>query len=412
MRKNFNEVLANVESHREAPFPREEYADRLKRVRAGMAARKVELLFVSAPESIFYLTGFQAEWYQAQSGRPFPPSSGIAIRAERDDFIHFETPSEAILSRVSTISSDIRIFPIGMRRDGLSFIIDELRAAGYLKGTVGLERYNYRPNPIVSEQYVAAFQEQGLAVVDATDIIREARHIKSPLEMKCIEEATRIADIGMIAAKETIRPGVTELEVFGEMIAAMTRAGGEFPGILPPVMSGFRANCSHPIATRKKIAKGERVNVDVCGVYNRYHSNMARGFYVGDPPKDVLDFHNRVAAVFKAIEPVLRPGMEVATLIDTAHAYYAEQGVLDEAYWIGGYELGVAFPPDWVGPFIYDKSISKPGDQFLPMTVVNHEAVFFGPRQSGLSLTIDTFLFSAEGARIASRIPRDLCVLD
>jgi Xaa-Pro aminopeptidase len=371
----------------------------------------MDLLLVTAPESVFYLTGFQCEWYQAQSGRAFPPTSGVAISADSDAVIHFETPSEAILSRVSTVSKDIRIFPLGARRDGLSFIMDELAAAGLLQGTVGLERYNYRPNPVVSDQFVAAFVSRGMKVTDATDVLRDARHIKSPLEMKCIEEASRIADIGMQAARETIRPGVTELEVFGEIIAAMTKAGGEFPGILPPIVSGFRSNCSHPIASRKVIARGERVNVDVCGVYNRYHSNLARSFHVGEPPKEVLDFHNRVVGVFKVIESMLRPGLEVAALLRSVNAYYKGQGVLEEAYWIGGYELGIAFPPDWVGAFIYDDGITRAGETFEPMTVVNHESVFFSPLKSGLSLTIDTLAFDRSEARLASAMPRELCIL-
>jgi Xaa-Pro aminopeptidase len=411
VKKHFQEVLEATPAFRSLPFPEAEFADRLRRVRREMSARKIDLLFLSAPESIFYLTGFQCEWYQAQSGRAFPPTSGIAIAADREEFIHFETPSEAILSHVSTISKDIRIFPLGARRDGQTFILRELSAAGMLKGTVGLERYSYRPNPVISDKYVAAFESAGLKVVDATDLLRDLRRIKSPLEMKCIEEATRIADIGMRAAEATIRPGVTELEVFGEIIAAMTRAGGEFPGILPPVVSGFRSNCSHPIASRKVIEKGERVNVDVSGVYNRYHSNMARSFHVGEPPKPVLDFHNRIVGVFKIIEAMIRPGMEVSALLHAANDYYKNEGVLDEAYWIGGYELGIAFPPDWVGAFIYDDSITAPGEIFEPMTVVNHESVFFAPLKSGLSLTIDTLIFGPRDAKLASTIPRELRIL-
>lgn len=411
MRKHFQEALAAAPEFRTLVFPEAEFAQRLQRLRQAMASQKVDLLFLTAPESIFYLTGFQCEWYQAQSGPAFPPTSGIAVAADRADFIHFETPSEAILSHVTTVSKDIRIFPLEARRDGRDFILRELRAAGMLKGTVGLERYNYRPNPIISEQYVAAFEGAGLKVVDATALLRGLRRIKSPLEMECVEEASRIADIGMRAAQATIQPGVTELEVFGEVIAAMARAGGEFPGILPPVMAGFRANCSHPIASRKVIQKGERVNVDVSGVYNRYHSNICRGFYVGEPPKSVLDFHNTSVGVFRIVEEMIRPGLEVRSLLAAVSDYYKEQGLLPEAYWSGGYELGIAFPPDWVGAFIYDESITKPGETFEPMTVANHECVFFGPEKSGLAFTIETMIFGAGEARIASTFPRELQIL-
>jgi hypothetical protein len=43
--------------------------------------------------------------------------------------------------------------------------------------------------------------------------------------------------------------------------------------------------------------------------------------------------------------------------------------------------------------------------------VVNHECVFFGPQKSGLAFTIETLIFDQQGARIASRIPRELRIL-
>ena len=243
MKRNFLKALREAPSHKEVPFPREEYQGRLDRIRLGMADAGVDMLFLTSPESLFYVSGFQCEWYQAQSGRAFAPTSGIAVHVDHDRTIHFETPSEAILTAIGTVSEDVRIFPLETRRNGLAYILKELKAEGWLKGTVALELYNYRPNSIIAGQYQTGFEKAGAAVVDGTDIVRQVRHIKSPLEMAAMAEAARIADIGMAAARDAIQPGVMELEVFGEMIAAMTRAGGEFPGILPPVASGFRANC-------------------------------------------------------------------------------------------------------------------------------------------------------------------------
>jgi Xaa-Pro aminopeptidase len=414
MKGNFEAALANARNHNEAPFPPAEYRDRLTRVRRRMAEAQIDLLFAMAPESICYLSGFAGHWYQAQSGRAFPPTSGLAIHRDHDKTIHFETPSEAILTHIGTHSPDIRIFPVGSRRDGLPFILKELAATGWLKAgaRVGLELYNYRPNPVVAHRYEEGFAAASLEVVEATSIIQGARHIKSPAEMASLEEAARIAEIGMAAAEAAIAPGVSELEVFGVMVSAMTKAGGEFSGIIPPVISGFRSNALHPLATRRKIQKGERVNIDLCGVYNRYHVNMARGFWVGEPPQDALDIHNRSIGVFPAvIEPMLKPNLDVVAFCEALRDYYVGVGIWDECYWSGGYELGLAFPPDWVGSFIYDLSIAKPGEVFLPMTAVNHECNFFAPNRTGLSATIDTFLFGETEARIVTTRPRALKVL-
>lgn len=411
MKENFEAALAAANQHKELPFPEEEFTARLTRVRAAMAEAQVDILFATAPESIYYLTGFQCEWYQAQSGRAFPPTSGLAIHVDHDRMIHFETPSEAMLAAIGAVSTDVRIFPLEARRDGLPFILAELEAESWLRGCAGLELYNYRPNPIIAERYKAGFTDAGCTVVDATDIIRHTRHIKSTLEMEAVEEAARIADIGMLAARDAIAPGVTELEVFGEMIAAMTRAGGEFPAILPPVISGFRTHCLHPLASRKKIEPGDRVNVDLCGVYKRYHSNICRSFWVGEPPRSAVDLHNKSIAAYDIIEDMLRPGLPVVDLLSAVRDHYAAQGILDQSYWSGGYELGIAFPPDWVGARIYDLSMSSKTETFEPMTVANHECNFFAPEKTGLSATIETFLFFENSARIASQVSREIQVL-
>jgi Xaa-Pro aminopeptidase len=241
--------------------------------------------------------------------------------------------------------------------------------------------------------------------------LREVRWVKSPQEMAFIEQAGQITDIGLAAARDAIRPGATELEVYGEIIRAMARAGGENPAITLPVLSGPKANCGHALAGRRTIGRGEQINVDVCGVYNRYHCNAARSFYVGEPPREVVDFYDKAAGAMGLIENLIRPNLQVGELVTTLRAYYEEQGIWQDASWVGGYELGIGFPPDWVGNFVYEMSHGDSHVPFEPGTAVNFESVFYGPRMSGLTYLIDTLLFKEDSAGLASQMPRRLHVL-
>jgi hypothetical protein len=103
--------------------------------------------------------------------------------------------------------------------------------------------------------------------------------------------------------------------------------------------------------------------------------------------------------------------MSVVELVKTLRAYYEEQGIWEDASWVGGYELGIGFPPDWVGNFVYEMSHMDSRVQFEPGTAVNFESVFYGPRMSGLTYLIDTLLFKDDTAELASRMPRELHVL-
>jgi Xaa-Pro aminopeptidase len=314
--------------------------------------------------------------------------------------------------RFVTAARDVRIFPMDSRRDGIAFLIDELAGEGWLGGTVGLELHSYRPNPAVSARFRAAFEGADCTVVDGSAVLRQVRWIKSPQELAYIGQAGRIADIGLAAARDALAPGVTELEIYGEMVRAMALAGGEAPGITMPVLSGPKANCGHALAGRKTILAGEQVNIDVCGVFNRYHCNAARSFFLGEPPRAVVEHYDKAAGAFQVIEALLAPGLAAADLVQSLRVYYEETGIWDDRSWLGGYEMGIAFHPDWVGNFIYDVNSSENIDRVVePGTAVNYENQYFMPRQKGLYFMIETLCFFEDEARLMSKVPYELEVV-
>ncbi len=406
-------ILKYCSPQKEVPFSRNEYRNRLSRVRQIMARENIDLLFLSAPESLFYISGYQAEWYQSQSPRIWPPASGIAIHVDHNNFIQFDTEEEEILCRYTTVSPDVRIYRETAETTGmLSWIARELKKEGWLPGTVGLEMQSYRPNRVVSETFQSKIEKEGGKVVDGTDIVKEARAVKSPQEIAYVEKAVQIAEIGMTAAIELIRPGMTELQVYGEIVHAMAKAGGENPGIPVLVTSGPKSACLHALASRKKIQKGEIVNVDICGVYNRYHGDIARSLSMGKPNPDVAKVVELSARVFEVLGDLIRPNLPVSELNHRMKAYYQETGILQDRWWVGGYELGIAFPPDWVGEFVYDMDLDAGDKLFVPGTVVNYESNFYLPHKAGVSYQINTLIFAEKQARILGEIPNDLIVIE
>lgn len=394
------------------PFSASEFASRLNRVREEMARAGIDLLYVTAPESIYYLSGYQALWYQAQSLEHWEPISGIAIRADQDDYIQFETDAEVTLCKYSTITRDLRI----MNRHDASFsdfIVGNLKQDGWLKGKVGLEMRSYRPNRIVSEQFQAKLEAAGCAeVVDATAILTTVRRYKSPQEMVFTRTAARLSDIGMKAAMASIRAGVTELDVWGEVMCAVAKAGGENPSITLPVHSGPKTACPHSLPSRRIMMPGDIVNVDVCAVYNRYHSDNARSFSIGEPDPEVAATIAKSAHAFSVLSDVAEPGVAVSKVTSALKAYYQEVGLWGGQWWTGGYELGCAFPPDWVGPSSYDVELD-PGDAvFEEGMVVNYESDFYLPRGAGMSLLIDTLVFDNGKAELLHEFPHDLVVIE
>ncbi|HUG15577.1 MAG TPA: Xaa-Pro peptidase family protein [Thermomicrobiales bacterium] len=393
----------------EAPFSQAEYCMRRDRVRDGMRESGIDLLYVMSPEGMCYLSGYANEWYQAQSPKAWAASSGIAVHVDHDRFILFDSAAETILIRTSSIASDVRN---PERGSAIEFIVNELKAEGWLTGTVGLEMWSYRPNRVVSERFQAAFESAGCAVTDGSDVIRSARKLKSPQELAYMEIAALIADIGLAAARNTICAGLTELEVYGEVIAAMARAGGENAAITLPVLSGIKTPTGHGLASRKQIMPGEVVLVDVCGVFNRYHVNVARNFAVGEPHPDVSQRINLAAQMFSTVEGILRPHLPISEFNTAVQNYYDEVGLWEHRGYVGGYETGIAFPPDWVGEFNYGPHVDTGNQVFEPGLVVNHEAQFYLPSMVGYCMIIDSIMFTDAEARWLGTTPRELMVIE
>jgi Xaa-Pro dipeptidase len=408
-----DDVYFNSKPESEASFTTEEFAGRLERLRRKMTEAKLDMLYLMAPESMYYLSGYQAEWYQAQSPRQWPASSAIAVHVDHDRYILFDSEREAVLGRIFTRSVDTRYFPRDALRGSAEFVAQELKREGWLNGTVGMEFWSYRPNRVVSHRMEDAFVAAGAKVVDGTQVLRELRWVKSPAEIACLKEAARIANIGMAAAKATIGADVAELDVYGEMVRAMARAGGENPGITMPVLSGTKTNALHGVATRRKMQHGEMVLVDLAGVFKRYHVNIARTFSIGEPSAEVRDLTDRAARSMDLIRSTLRPNLSVREFNSAVLDYFRREGLWERRGWVGGYEMGAAFPPDWVGNFVFDPLSSENADRvFEPGTAVNYENQFFMPDHQGQYFTIESFLFEREQARMLSDQPFELMVID
>ena len=408
-----DEIYFHAQPDSEVPFSKEEFANRLDRIRASMAKSGIDCLFLTSPESMYYVSGFICMWYHTESPMEWPPANGIAVHVDHDHFIHFETEREAVVTRTFSVSEDTRYFPKDSYRDGTRFITDELTAQGWLKGNVGLEFWAMRPNRANSDRVQAGFEAAGAKVIDGSLILREVRWVKSAEEMACLDEAARIAVEGLRAAGEVIRPGVSELEVQGEVIRALCAAGGELQAMMMPVLSGKKSNATHAVATRRKMQAGETVAIDVAGVHKRYHINAARTFSIGEPAADVLDVTNRSAAVMDVVKDCLRPNLPVRELNERVMAYYQQQNLWDSRGWIGGYEMGISFYSDWVGNFVYDPLADKNSDRcFEPGTAVNHEIQIFMPRHVGQFFMIESLIFKENEACLATaQIPYTLIVV-
>ncbi|MFI6057457.1 M24 family metallopeptidase [Streptomyces sp. NPDC051286] len=352
----------------------------------------------------------------------------MAIHADFEEPILFDDEDESLLSLSSTHTPQFRVAPnnwyssisrgvrVPPEEAGFTamaaFIADTLRDEGWLDGTVGLQLGSYRPNRLDSERFEAALKSRGAKTVDATDLVPLARRHKSPLEIQKIREAARIGDIGMRALVDNIREGVTELELYAAATSAMAAAGGELAAIPGMVNSGPKNAALHGAAGRRKIKRGDLINVDMCGVLDRYHSNLARCISFGEPEPGTRKAIDQVTSVYDQVRAAMRPGMPISELLDINEAAARELGIWEASWWVGGYDMGIAMAPDWVGRFQFSAD-EDPGDALLtPGLVMNHEWNYYLPNAAGIRELIDTLIVTDETVEFPHQFMTGLVVVD
>jgi Xaa-Pro dipeptidase len=129
------------------------------------------------------------------------------------------------------------------------------------------------------ERLLIPLREDGRELASGDDVAYALRAVKTGAEQRVIDEAYRIARIGLEVAARAIRPGISERLIAAEAEAAMRQAGAEGFGIDTMVASGV-ANTTPILArsTCRVIGDDDLVTVTLAPRYEGYHAALARAF--------------------------------------------------------------------------------------------------------------------------------------
>jgi Xaa-Pro aminopeptidase len=127
-------------------------------------------------------------------------------------------------------------------------------------------------------------QLPSLDLVPDERLVAGQRLVKSLAEQALLRRAAEIAGIGLGAALEAIRPGVTERHVCAVGTAAALVAGADFVRYLRVHSGPWSAWPSRwPQATDRVLEAGDLVTLDIIGAYQGYGFDVLRTTVCGDP---------------------------------------------------------------------------------------------------------------------------------
>lgn len=380
-----------------APFGLNEYKERLSRTREIMKERSIDLLLITSPENIYYLTGYRTTGYYFYQALLVPAKEEPCFVVRR-----FEMPDVKGLSWAKNcIAMD----------DTESWVDATMRAVAacrFSSGSIGYEHRGFFLPPEILDGLRTELP--GARLVPATGTVEVVRRVKSPQEITYIRKAADIASIGMAAGIAAIRPGVTENLVTGAVYAGMMNAGGEHPSGGPYVVAGIRSVLTHQTAERVKLEEGQTVLLEIGGCYRRYGASLLRIASVGRPSQRAVEIADVMLRALDALIGAIRPGVANG-VADRAGRSVVEAAGLGR-YWLhrAAYSMGVGFAPGWGEGLVMD---IKPNDPrpFEPGMVFHLVPSLHIPGFGAMGFS-ETVLVTETGCEVLTNFERGLIVCD
>jgi Xaa-Pro aminopeptidase len=328
----------------DAPFPPEEMAARLARVRRAMVAGGIDALIVMAPDSQYWLCGLDS----FISG--VLPQALIVPADEDRQMALVVWDADAPLARATAIVEQIYVYRFGVD-DPVEAFRAALDACAPGAEVVGFDAGSRAVPHSLGEKLAAALVPT--RCVDCSALLADARLVKSDNELAFLRRAGAFAEAGLQAALEHARPGITERGLAAEIEYAMRSAGSDYPSIPTELTSGPRSALVHGTPSHRILEAGDLVHVEVGGVEQRYNAVGLQTFHVGgaSAPPAAVRLYEVARTCLRAGLDVIRPGIEARTVEAPALAVLRDTGLGDGFQMRFGYGVGVGYPPTWLDPF-------------------------------------------------------------
>jgi len=353
-------------------FKKQEYKERLKKVKIDMQKKGVDLLVSHDPANMNYLTGYDAwSFYYAQC---------VLVHLNEDEPICFVRAQDGGGAYIKTYLKNENIIEYDEKYihtwplHPYQYLVEIIKKRKWDNLNIGLEMDSHYFTAYCYETIKKGLPNAKFK--DAERLVNWVRVVKSNKEIKLMQSAARIVESGMKTAFKSINPGVRQCDAVADIQKALFNGtkefGGDYPSIATLLPTGKGTSASHLTHTDEKFVSGEATIIEIAGAYKRYHCPMARTVLLGEKDQKKIDTMKATNEALDAGISATKPGN---TIDDVAQKFW---GVLDK-YKIKkdsrtGYSIGIGYPPDW-GEQTFnilkgDKTILQPNVTFHMIAVM------------------------------------------
>ena len=318
-------------------FELEEFAERHRRTCAAMARAGLDLLLVLHPVSIHWPIGCRTSGYQAFQCLLFPLDAGPLLMLTQR--------GAAAEVADTTIADDVRGWGGGAPEDPIEAVASILSDRSWQGLRLGVELPRFH---IGTDEHARLKALLGDAMVmEVSTLLEEQRFVKSPAELAYIRKAAAIADAAMETMIEVARPGITELELAGEMHRTMMRLGSDTAGSLMNLGSGERAGYCLALPSERPLERGDLIVVEYGAAYRRYTATIGRQVCLGPATPRMREIYAVVRAALEAALSEIRAGVRCTAPHRAAKQLIMAAGMEPYRPHSTGYGVSPGFPPEW-----------------------------------------------------------------
>ncbi len=366
-----------------------------------LADEKIDLLLVTDPDSVYYLTGYWG-YLGVEWGRP------TVIAVPRTGDLTMITPKlESEMAAAMTWIEDIRSYEDGIAGEWGSPLRDLLSHHGTSR--VAVERFQI---PAVVSEFL--HEELGpVPLADGSMILGEMRMIKSPEEIETLRQAGQLAVAMCAAGKAAMAEGVPEFEVALAASTAGTRMAADLMGNdkgdvfqspiiydLQTVRCGIHTSMAHRRSSTQRIQRDLPIHICFCGIakFKQLKPGMDREYVIGTPSDELQRSYEIALTAQRVATDAIRPGVTAESVALAAREVYREVGVHNASRAGRGVGYSVNERPQLK---IGDKTILRPG-----MTLAVDGGVSLAGKFGAWAC--DTLVVTETGTECLTEFPRSL----
>jgi len=383
-------------------FSNEEFQNRITRTREAMEREGLDAMLLFAPESHFWLTGYDTFgfcFFQCM----ILPMKGEPVLLTRS--------ADLRQAQFTSILNEIHVWKDREGANGADDLRGLLKDMGLYTGkrlgveldTQGLTAKNWR---MVKGALVNGRKKRP-ELVDASSLVTDLRLIKSDAEIQYARKAAELSDLALDAAIAMTGPGVDEGAILAAMQGEIFARGGDYAGNEFIIGSGEGALLCRYYSGRRVLESDDQLTLEWSGAWRRYHAPMMNTLIVGKPRPAHLRMRTACIEALEACESALKPGNTLGTVFDEHARILDEHGLRQHRLNACGYSVGSRFTPCWM-----DSQMFYEGAE----TVIEPNMTFFlhmilMDSDSGAAQCLGrTSLVTKDGSESLSRASLDLVV--